>query len=365
MFPAAVYTRQWADEQRRQLGNCDPALLEKCVHAFTLLGHLAESGLPFLFKGGTSLLLHLPQIRRLSIDIDIVSPASDAELNHAVERIGALAPFTRAQENFRDSATGRSPLPHRRHFKFWFRTERAPKGEASVLLDVVQEAHWPHQTITKPIRTAFLAPEREINVTLPTIESLLGDKLTAFAPTTTGVPLRRSDGEPGEVMQVAKQLFDVGVLFEHSHDFEQFARVYDGVQAQESGYRENLHSRDASLTDTVNACLAITSERARRAPAFPDAPLLTDGLARLTGHLTQPRLTENDRRVMAARAAVLVSHLRARRTFDFATARYTGSAEQIAALQAATLNGRPHSWIDGLKAVNPEAFHYWYQALSL
>jgi hypothetical protein len=59
------------------------------------------------------------------------------------------------------------------------------------------------------------------------------------------------------------------------------------------------------------------------------------------------------------------AHLRTGRTFDFATARYTGSAAQIDALRSASLNGRQHSWIDGLKAVNPEAYYYWHQALSL
>jgi hypothetical protein len=42
--------------------------------------------------------------------------------------------------------------------------------------------------------------------------------------------------------------------------------------------------------------------------------------------------------------------------FEFAAARYTGSAGQLEALRTATLNGTPLSWIDGLKAVNPEAY---------
>ena len=367
MFPAHIYTRAWADQERRNLANCDPGLLEKCVRALTLLGHLAESGLPFLFKGGTSILLHLPKIPRLSIDIDIVSPASNEELDRVVARIGQTAPFIRPEENVRNASTDREPLPHRRHFKFWFPSERAQNGEDFILLDVVQEAHWPHTTLQRPIRTAFLVPDREIPVTLPTIESLLGDKLTAFAPTTTGVKLRRRNNEPGEIMQVAKQLFDVGHLFEHAADFAQIARTYDGVQAQESGYRDHLHSRDATLSDTLSACLGITGVRVRQAPAtlFPDTDLLVAGFQRLESHLTQRRPDENGRRLLAARAAVLTAHLQAGRLFDFAATRYTGSAAQLAAIKTASLNGRPHAWIDGLKAVNPEAYYYWHQALTI
>jgi len=366
MFPDHIYTHAWAGQERKKLGNCDPGLLEKCVYALTLLGYLAESGLPFLFKGGTSILLHLPEIRRLSIDIDIVTPVADTELNRVVARIGQTAPFIRCEESVRGTVAGRNILPHRRHFKFWFRSGRARPEEGCVLLDVVREEHWPHDTLKRPIRTAFLVPDREIMVTLPTIESLLADKLAAFAPTTTGVRLRHpSDNAPGEIMQVAKQLFDVGVLFEHAVDFAAVARVYDGAQAQESGYRGNLHSRDATLTDTLNACLGVTGARVRGAPAnnFPDTPLLMEGFDRLKGHLTQGRADDNARRVLAARAGVLAAHLRANRPFDFAAARYKQSEAQLAALRGASLRGHVHEWIDRIKPVSAEAYHYWYLAL--
>jgi len=364
MFPDSIYARDWAEQTRRKLGNCDPGLLEKCVRALTLLGHLADSGLPFLFKGGTSILLHLHEIRRLSIDIDIVSPVANRELERVVARIGQTVPFIRAEENIRGATAGREPLPQRRHFKFWFPNERNRTGEDFILLDVVQEEHCPHHTIKLPIRTSFVIPDREIVVTVPTVDSLLGDKLTAFAPTTTGVHLRAEGGDVGEIMQVAKQLFDVGVLFEHATDFAQVAQVYAGVQAQESGYRANRHSRDATLADTLNACLGLTGSRVKSAPAaFTDTPLLLDGFTRLTSHLTQPRLDDKGRRILAARAGVLAAHLRAGRSYDFATARYTGSPEQIAAMRSATLNGTPHAWLDRLKAANPEAYHYWLMAL--
>ncbi len=367
MFPDQIYTRAWAEGERKKLGNCDPGLLEKCVRALTLLGHLAESGLPFLFKGGTSILLHLPDIRRLSIDIDIVSPASDAELDRVVARIGETAPFIRSGENIRGTASGREPLPNRRHFKFWFPSERSQTGEDFVLLDVVQEAHCPHDTVTLPIRTSFLEPDREIPVTLPSIESLLGDKLTAFAPTTTGIRLRKPGGEPGEVMQVAKQLFDVGVLFEHANDFAAVARAYDGVQAQESGYRDNLHTREASLTDTLNACLGLTSNGVRRAPPgiFADTPLLLNGFRRLKGHLTQRPPDDNALRVIASRAGTLAAHLQTNRPLDFSTIRYTQSPRQITALAAASLSPHPHAWLDRIKQTNPEAYHYWYHSLKI
>jgi len=364
MFSPVVYTREWIEGQRRALGDCDPGLLEKCVYALTLLGGLAESGLPFMFKGGTSLLLHLSTIRRLSIDVDIVSPAADAEIDRVVAQIGRTPPFLAFKESVR-GAPGTRDLPQRRHFKFWFATERAPDGRAYVLLDIVQEPHRVHETMTLPIRTPFLQPEREIMVTLPTVESLLGDKLTAFAPMTTGVRLYQTDGTEGDTMQVAKQLFDVGILFEHAADFAQIARVYDAVHVQEAGYRGNKHTRADALTDTFNSSLSLCPIKERHRDAFPNAALLRDGFRKLRGHIAWKGFGEQEIRILAARGTFLAAHLRAGADFDFSAVRYSGTPDQIAALKAASLKGRPHDWADGIKGVNAEAYHYLHRALSL
>lgn len=361
MFPVDTYTGPWLTKQARELGGCQPDLLERCVHALTLLRHLSESGLPFVFKGGTSLLLHLNPVRRLSIDIDIVCGAPAADLTRLVEEIGRRAPFLKSEEDDR----GVRDLPQRRHFKFYFRSALGRQAELPVLLDVVEESRQVHTTRRMAIRTPFLEPESEVLVTVPTIESLLGDKLTAFAPTTTGVPLRKPDGSAADVMQVTKQLFDVGMLFDAAGDFAQMSLSYDAICALESGYRTTHPTREAALDDTFAACLALTASKQRDLAAYPDATLLHNGFDRMAGHLTWPDFGREHRRTLASRAAVLAAHLRTGRTFDFAAARYTGSPEQIAILRAATLNGTPHAWLDGLKAVNPEAYHYWLLALGV
>lgn len=361
MFPADRYRSPWLIRQAQAMGGCQPDLLERCVYALTLVRHLSETGLPFVFKGGTSLLLHLNPVRRLSIDIDIMCGAPAADVTRIVAEIGERVPFIRSEEDDR----GARDLPPRRHFKFYFRSALGPQAELPVLLDVVEEPRSVHPTVQRAIRTPFLESESEILVTVPTVESLLGDKLTAFAPTTTGVPLRKPDGSAADVMQVTKQLFDVGVLFEAASDFAQMGKSYDAICALESGYRATHPTRAAALNDTLKACLSLTATKASVVVLYPDAPLLHNGFERMAGHLTWSGFGREHRRTMAARAAVLAAHLRAGRNFDFATARYTGRPEQITALRAATLNGTPHAWLDSLKAVNPEAYHYWLLALTV
>ena len=66
----------FAEEHIRELQRTsrrDPVLLERAVYAFGLLEALAKVGMPFIFKGGTCLMLLMEHPRRLSTDIDIIA----------------------------------------------------------------------------------------------------------------------------------------------------------------------------------------------------------------------------------------------------------------------------------------------------
>lgn len=66
---------EWIEQASDLIPNiADNALVEKAIRALSLLESLVRSGCPFIFKGGTALMLHLGTSRRLSIDVDIVCP---------------------------------------------------------------------------------------------------------------------------------------------------------------------------------------------------------------------------------------------------------------------------------------------------
>jgi hypothetical protein len=360
MFSPEKYTAAWIEKQAKAMG-CNPIILERCVHALTLLGNLAESGLSFTFKGGTSLLLHLKEIQRLSIDIDIVCREKPEDVRKEITQIGSNPRFLRWEEDDREHRD----LPNRRHYKFYFRSVLGNKPELTILLDVVEEGRNHHQLVRLPIKTAFIIPEREVQVQLPTLESLLGDKLTAFAPKTIGVPLYDPEGKPGELMQVAKQLFDVGSLFEVVRDFGQVAKTYGETHALENEYRGGKYSLETVLRDTYDACLALTAVNTRVAGKYPDGPVLYRGFQNMRGHYVGKDIKHEDVRKLAARAALLAASIRAKSLLEFPACRYTGSADQIAALRTVTFNRTAFDWLDGVKAVNPEAYYYWHRAIQL
>lgn len=109
------FTLKWIQQKREEFGNVDPGILEKSIHALALLTHLSDSGLDFVFRGGTSLLLHLKAIHRLSIDIDIVCNEFPEKLLSVLESISEKHPFV----GFKEDIRGARGLPNRRHFQFF------------------------------------------------------------------------------------------------------------------------------------------------------------------------------------------------------------------------------------------------------
>lgn len=358
MIAEICFTAGWLERKRRELRGVDPALLERALHAFALLGHLAESGLKFIFKGGTSLLLHVPVIRRLSIDIDILCAASAEELDRILAEVATVPPFVGYEEDDR----GARGLPERRHFKFFYTPLIHGNPAPYVFLDVVEEPHVPHEVIVKPITPNILEIRREIPVTIPTIESLLADKLTAFAPHTVGVPVERNDGKSAETMQIMKQLFDVGELFSLAEDLEAVRRVYTRVFGLENDYRGGeLRVADA-LNDTLDMSMRYCLAGFRGAPKHADVQLLEDGRKKLEGHLVNHRFDLNTAKTAAAKAGLL-ARMVLTETPSFALSEVR-TVPAVETLRSLTITGELQ-YLNKLKAINPDAFFYWQRASLL
>ncbi len=75
MIDPRCFTKEWILRKADELNYPDTNLLEKTIHAFSLLDMLARSGCSFKFKGGSCIMLLLKDVpHRLSIDIDIICP---------------------------------------------------------------------------------------------------------------------------------------------------------------------------------------------------------------------------------------------------------------------------------------------------
>lgn len=359
MISLRCFTEEWLQAKKRELKAGDPGLLERAIHALALLGHLAESGLDFVFKGGTSLLIHVPVIRRLSIDIDILCSAPAADFERVLTEVAAKPPFLRYAEDER----GSRGLPQRRHFKFFYTPLIAGNPAPYVFLDVVEETRIPHDIVIKPIDLPFLEIERQVMVKVATIESLLADKLSAFAPHTTGVPLYQANGLPADTMQIIKQLFDIGELFSLAGDFDAVHRTYQRVFAVENEYRGNAVQSDDALHDTLNVSLILCRHRLKGVHDHSEALLLEDGTRRLTSYLINHRFNLDDAKIAAAKTALLCSALLHGHDLNLSLddLRNLPDTDNLRSLN---ISGE---WgiLNRLKATAPAAFYYWYLASRL
>ena len=245
---------------------------------------------------------------------------------------------------------GEHRIPARRHFKFLY-TPLDPNNPAPfVLLDVVHERNIYPVVERVPLQTAFI--ESEVALLVPTREGLLGDKLTAFGPNTTGVPLneRRS-------MQFMKQLFDIGELFDATSDLAAVRAAHAEIFQAENGYRGGKFTAEQALQDAFDTACCIAQVGLAKAPKDGRCELLEAGRKQIECHLVGVRFRREEMKIAAAKAALLASVLRGGGTPEFASLRYDDT--KLASLKNATFDG-PYAEVGRLKEM-----WLWSEALCL
>ena len=146
---------EWIEKAAKDNNASNPILVEKVIRAFSLLEALARSGCPFIFKGGSSLMLHFGSSRRLSIDVDIICPpGTDIEKYWSMyaEDYG----FTLVEAVDR---IYRSDVP-KTHAKCHYQVSYKTSSDIdTILLDVLTEDNNYHAVESLPIKSPFLLTE--------------------------------------------------------------------------------------------------------------------------------------------------------------------------------------------------------------
>lgn len=285
----------------------DKSILERSIYALGLLEALARVGMPFIFKGGTSLLLLLESPMRLSTDIDIVvEPGLDFE--HYLVEASQILPFKKMEEQKRKSVGS----IEKRHYKFTYFSP-AFGHDFYILLDILFSENHYTKTVQKPIMCPLINTEDPyIDVTVPTVECILGDKLTAFAPHTTGIPFG-----VGKEMEIIKQMYDISCLFDIAEDFSEIRDTYLATAKAEISYRGSDISYRDSLWDTIDTAACI----AGRGLVGEDYPLLLSGMKAIIEHIFDRRFSAELAVVRSCKvmyvAACVLTNTPTRRINDF------------------------------------------------
>lgn len=266
----------------------DSFILERSIYAFGLLEALCRVKMPFIFKGGTSLMLLLKQPGRLSTDIDIVvAPGTDVD--HYLEEAGKIFPFEKVEQQIRKGTNS----IEKRHYKYYYDSPLKGQGPFYILLDILFEENHYSNVIRKPIRNELLITEEPYyEVSLPSADSILGDKLTAFAPHTTGIPF----GVDKE-LEIIKQMYDIASLTDVTGSFDDVRRSYLGIVSSEIRYRGIDVSTEDVLRDTLEASACIAS----RGQYGDDYGKYLQGIKRIVTHVYDERFSAEKAAVMACK----------------------------------------------------------------
>jgi len=343
---------EWLNQVSKKHRNADKILVEKVIRALLLLEGLVKQKLSFVFKGGTALMLHFNSTKRLSIDIDIILPNEIKDLENVLDAISIEQGFLRKE---RQSRITTSKIK-KEHYKFFYTPlHKTKKDDEYVLLDIHFEEVNYVNLISLPIQSDFVPIiEKPLKVNVPGLEDILGDKLTAFAPNTTGIPYFKNDDSMS--MEIIKQLYDIGNLFDRVTDLATIKTTFFRFAKTEIDYRNSggINETDV-LEDIYQTALCIVS---RGTDGKGDFEELQSGIGRISRYIFSESYQIEKAIAHASKAAYLSTLI----SLDAKTIAKFENPLQLKDWQIAEpLNNK----LNKLKKSNPEAFFYWYKIYEL
>ena len=340
----------WINSVSRKNRNADKILVEKVIRALLLLEGLTESGMDFIFKGGTALMLLQGSTKRLSIDIDILIP-DKIEPEPYFEKFIKNKNYIRFESQDRE----KNSSIEKTHYKFVYQpVYKTAQAEEYVLLDILFEKSQYQKMESIDIDSSFVqqdGPALKINV--PSFEDMLGDKLTAFDPNTSGVPYEKNGHS--KAMEIIKQLYDIGSLFDVANDLKIVRDTFNNFALTELTYRKLTQNPKLVLDDIFETALCIST---RGLEGKGDFTALQNGIAQIRAFIFSETFQIEKAIVCAAKAAYLSKLIELKiddaERFDNALQIKDWNIEQPF-----------YSRLNKLKKSNPQAFFYWYKTYEL
>jgi hypothetical protein len=218
---------------------------------------------------------------------------------------------------------------------------------------VYQDNPYPELQDT-PIAGPFLdSTTPTVTVKTPTVDGLIGDKMTAFAPETTGIPYVR--GTKDMSLEIAKQLYDIGTLFESAESPHTILESFRTVASREIQNRGLQITYTEVARDLIETALTISTQGALGHGRTKE--LLT-GIGKLKSFVFSEPYTITKAITHSARAAYLAVLVLNEQTVPIARFKDPASIGDLA------ITDHAYSKLNKLKKTNPEAFYYWYQSID-
>ncbi len=352
MIQEETYTAEWINSIRANHAKADPGIIEKVIYALSLVEQLSIAKLDFVFKGGTCLFLLLPEPRRFSVDVDIVTLESRKKIESILNEIITKGIFTKWSLD--DNRSYKPGIPKAHYHLFFF--SKTEGKEKDIMLDVLYEKHSYPELIDGKIQSAWLKTNSIATlVKIPSIDSITGDKLTAFAPETIGILYGRK-----KEMEIVKQLFDIGTLFDLVRKVETIKKAFDRIASQEMGYRaEKKITIEKVLDDTISTAQIIALRGSHPHDAgktkFPE---IAQGLEEIKSYIFTAPFRIDEAITASAKAAYLAAIIKtdSRELLKFDTSINLGEY---------SISNPEHNKLNKLKNTPGGSLFYWHHTLKL
>jgi hypothetical protein len=340
----------WIKKVSAENRKADKILVEKVIRALLLLEGLAVSGFPFIFKGGTAVMLLQGSPKRFSIDIDIITP-SVVNFEDYFNKFIEDKNFTGFELQNRKTHSDIEKV----HYKFFYKpVHQSNLPEDSILLDILIESNKYDSLLPVEIKSPFVKQEGEaLKVNIPSVNDIIGDKLTAFAPNTTGIPYEKNSESMG--MEIIKQLYDIGNLFEVSNDIANVSRTFKKIAETELKYRNISNGIYVVINDIIQTSLCISTNGKLGSGRYD---LLLKGISQMKAYIFSEPYHIDKAITHASRAAYLATLIE----YDKSEIIRFIDASQV---REPTIENQAINKLNKLKKTNPEAFFYWYQVFLL
>jgi len=358
MINEKTFTKEWLTAVNEKLGwtrqESQLKNLEKATAALYLLESLKSNGLQFIFKGGTSLLLILKHIYRLSVDIDIIVESKDEHIVIDFDRLCAdNRLFYRWEKQTRES----DELFDCEHYRFFYHPYADDGEESYILLDLYFSVN-PYVSLTElEITSDILFSEgKNLTVTVPAVDCILADKLTAFAPETIGIPLSAEPGKRPKRVEILKQLFDIGNLFDLCYDIKVIKETYINIAEHEIKQMKKPITHFDVLEDTLYYAFLIGHGSKTDKEKYDS---LKKGYNDFNRFVSDLSFDENKAVLSASKAAYLATLLKSD---------YTGKIQKCSDeidMTEWVIAQKDYKAFNDYKFSNPQAFFYWYKTINI
>lgn len=353
MISKECLTTEWIKSVAQKTKYKDLNIIEKVIRVLSLLELLRSSGCPFCFKGGSALMLILGQnAHRLSIDVDIICPpGTDVE-----QYLQGIENFGFTYKTLEERQQRGTDIPKSHSKLFYHIAYKAEDDSMSyILLDVLYEDIHYHKTTLVSIDSPFVKQDGvPLNVQVPSAEDILGDKLTAFAPNTSGIPYVK--GNRDRSLEIIKQLYDVGRLFEHVEDLSITKASFKEIAVVELQYRHMPDDISLIYNDIRETAMCL-STRGKSGKGNFDS--LQSGVKKIGTLIYSGKYHIEQAIIDASRAAYLATCIEK----DVPQlSKYSNDPSSVIELE---LSPTVTNKLNKLKKILPEAFYYWVMTSRL